>query len=390
MTKLLTRLFIKNYDKPDDPAVRKKYGTLSSSVGIATNFILALIKLIAGLLASSVAIIADALNNLSDAGASVITLISFKLSAKPADKDHPFGHARMEYVASMIVSFLIMLVGFELLSDSFGSLISPDKAAKVEVTLITFVILSVSIVLKLWLGLFYLKIGKTIDSSVIKATATDSITDSISTVAVLASSIVIKLTGWQIFDSIVGLAVSVIIIVAGAKILNETKNLILGEAPVDEVVNNIMKITEEYPDIIGVHDLMVHNYGPHNFIASFHAEVDGKADIYYLHDMIDNAERCVKERLGIACTIHMDPIVTDDETVLELKSFLFETLSEAGLDFSIHDFRTVIGTTHTNLIFDVVLPFESEFTENEIIEKISNLIHAKRADCYCVINVDRS
>lgn len=390
MTKLLTRIFIKNYDKPEDSTVRKKYGTLASSVGIATNFLLALIKLFAGILANSVAIIADALNNLSDSGASLITLISFKLSAKPADKDHPFGHARLEYVASMIVSFIIMLVGLELLMDSFGSIIKPDSSAKTEITAITFVILSISIVLKLWLGLFYLKIGKTIDSAVIKATATDSITDSVSTLAVLASSIIIKLTGWQMVDSIVGIAVSVIIIVAGAKILNETKNLILGEAPVKEVVENIMKITEEYPDIIGVHDLMVHNYGPRNFIASFHAEVDGKTDIYYLHDMIDNAERSIKERLGIACTIHMDPIATDDETVLELKSFLLGVLSDAGLDFSIHDFRTVVGTTHTNLIFDLVLPFESEYTEEEITEKITNLVREKRNDCYCVINVDRS
>ena len=389
MTKLLTRLFIKNYKDHTNPTVRKKYGTLSSSVGIATNFLLALLKLTAGLLSSSVAIIADALNNLSDAGASVITLISFKLSSKPADKDHPYGHARMEYVASMIVSFLVILVGFELLKDSFGALISQDSAKKIEITALTFIILSVSIILKLWLGFFYIKIGKTIDSSVIKATATDSITDSISTLAVLASSLVIKLTGWQLFDSVVGLAVSVVIIVAGAKILNETKNLILGEAPVHEVVDSIMKITEEYPEIIGVHDLLVHNYGPRNFIASFHAEVDGKEDIYHLHDMIDNAERTIKERLGISCTIHMDPIVTDDEAVLALKSFLHETLVEAGLDYPIHDFRTVVGKTHTNLIFDIVLPFESKITEDELSGKISSLVHSKRKDCYCVINIDR-
>ena len=390
MTKLLTRLFIKNYKDHTNPTVRKKYGTLSSSVGIATNFLLALLKLTAGLLSSSVAIIADALNNLSDAGASVITLISFKLSSKPADKHHPYGHARLEYVASMIVSFLVILVGFELLKDSFGALISHDNEKKIEITALTFIILSISIVLKLWLGFFYLKIGKTIESSVIKATATDSITDSISTLAVLASSLVIKLTGWQLFDSIVGIAVSIVIIVAGGKILNETKNLILGEAPVHEVVDSIMKITEEYPEIIGVHDLMVHNYGPRNFMASFHAEVDGKEDIYHLHDMIDNAERTIKERLGISCTIHMDPIVTDDEAVLALKSFLRETLAEAGLDYPIHDFRTVVGKTHTNLIFDIVLPFESEITEADLADKISSLVHSKRKDCYCVINIDRN
>ena len=390
MTKLLTKLFIKNYRDPQDPTVRKQYGTLASAVGIATNFLLAFIKLFAGIIAHSVAIIADGLNNLSDSGASLITLISFKLSAKPADKEHPFGHARLEYIASMFVSFLIMLVGVELFMDSFDGLIKPDTSAKTEITTITFVILSISIVLKLWLGFFYLKIGKTIDSSVIKATATDSITDSISTVSVLVSSIIISFTGWQIIDSIVGLAVSVLIFVAGAKILNETKNLILGEAPVEEVVENIIKITEEYPDIIAIHDLIVHNYGPRNFIASLHAEVDGKSDIYYLHDMIDNAERSIKEKLGIACTIHMDPIVTDDETVLELKNFLLSTLKEAGLDLSIHDFRTVVGVTHTNLIFDVVLPFESKYTEQEIIDKISDLVHEKRNNCYCVISVDMS
>ena len=267
MTKLLIKLFIKNYDNPDNAGVRKKYGTFSSIVGITVNIILALFKFIAGILSSSVAIIADSLNNLSDAGASVITLISFKLSSKPADKDHPFGHARLEYVASMIVSFIIILVGLELFMDSSASLISPLDEVTTKTDSITFIILVASILLKIWLCLFFLKIGKTINSSVIKASATDSITDSISTVAVLISSIVIKYTNWQIADSLVGLAVSVLIIIAGAKMLNETKNAILGEGPVTDVVENIMKITAEYPDIIGVHDLMVHNYGPKNYIA---------------------------------------------------------------------------------------------------------------------------
>ena len=390
MTKLLIKLFIRNGNNPEDAVVRKKYGTFSSIVGICVNFVLALIKFMAGVLSNSVAIIADSLNNLSDAGASVITLISFKLSAKPADKDHPFGHARFEYIASMIVSFIIILVGLELLMDSAASLINPSDETKTNVDTLTFAILIASIILKIWLGLFYLKIGKTINSSVIKASATDSITDSVSTVAVLVSTIIIKYTGWQIADAIVGVAVSLVIIIAGAKILNETKNAILGEAPVDEVVKNIMQITEEYPDIIGVHDLMVHNYGPKNFIASLHAEVDGKKDIYELHDMIDNAERTIKQRLGIACTIHMDPIVTDDETVNELREFLLNTLSEEGLDFHIHDFRTVVGVTHTNLIFDIELPFESKYSDSEIIDRISGLIHSKRENVYCVISVDRS
>lgn len=389
MTRLLIKLFIQNHDNPDNAGVRKKYGTFSSIVGITVNFILAMFKFVAGILSSSMAIIADSLNNLSDAGASVITLISFKLSSKPADKDHPFGHARLEYVASMIVSFIIILVGIELFTDSLTSLIFPSNEVTTKTDSITFIILGASILLKIWLGLFYLKIGKIINSSVIKASATDCITDSISTVAVLISSIVIKYTNCQIVDSIVGLAVSIVIIIAGIRMLNETKNAILGEAPVKDVVDNIMKITSEYPDIIGVHDLMVHNYGPKNYIASLHAEVDGKKDIYELHDMIDNAERTIKGRLGIACTIHMDPIVTDDETANELKEFLLSTLCEAHLDYHIHDFRSVIGVTHTNLIFDIELPFESKYSDDEIIEKISDLVHSKRDNVYCVISVDR-
>ncbi|MBO5908681.1 MAG: cation transporter [Clostridia bacterium] len=389
MIELLSRLFVKNYKSYDNENVRKSYGTLASVVGVITNFILASMKLVIGIIASSVAITADALNNLSDAGSSVITFMSFKISSKPADKDHPFGHARMEYICSMIVSFLILLVGAELLFDSGKTLLGLKESEKTEISLITIIILSVSILLKLWLGLFNYKVGKKINSGVIKATAMDSITDSISTLAVLISAIVIKFTDFQLLDSIVGIAVSCLIIYAGIKILLETKDAILGEAPVDEVVEGIKKIVDSYEEIIDIHDLMVHNYGPKRFIASFHAEVDGTKDIYMLHDMIDNAERQIKEELGISCTIHMDPIVTDEPQVLELKSFLTETLSEAGLQVNYHDFRVVVGETHTNLIFDVVLPFDSEFTEKDIIDKISSLVHAKRSNCYCVITVDR-
>lgn len=389
MTELLSKIFIKNYKDYKNPTVRKKYGTMSSGVGIATNMLLAIIKLFAGLLASSMAIIADGFNNLSDAGSSLITLISFKLSAKPADKEHPFGHARFEYIASMIVSFLILLVGFELFAGSFEIVLGLAESEKTIINEITFVILAISIVLKLWLGIFYRKIGKRIDSKIIMATSTDSLTDSISTGAVLVSSIIIKLTGFVLLDAIVGIGVSVIIIVAGIKILNETKNALLGEAPVQEIVDDIQKIVESYPEIIGMHDLLVHNYGPGRFIASFHAEVDGKKDIYMLHDMIDNAEREVKEKLGIDCTIHLDPIVTDDEDVNRLKAFINEVMCELGFNYHIHDFRVVIGNTHTNLIFDVVLPFDAEVTEKEIVKIISEAVSKRKPDHYCVITVDR-
>lgn len=389
MTKLLINLFIKNNKDTQDASVRKNYGTLASVVGIIVNLILAGIKVLAGVLAGSIAIIADAFNNFSDSGTSVITLISFKLSSKPADKEHPYGHARIEYIASMVVSFVIMLVGGELFMDSAKTLLGMNEEQTTVITTLTFVILSVSILLKLWLGLFYRHIAKKIDSTVVGAAATDSFSDSLSTLAVLASSIVIRLTDWYFIDAIVGVVVSVLIVFAGLRVLNETKDILLGEGPVDETVDAIERIISEYPDIIGIHDLMVHNYGPNKSVASFHAEVDGKKDIYYLHDMIDNVERRINEELIISCTIHMDPIVTDDENVTRLKSFLLETMIEAGLDLSIHDFRTVIGNTHTNMIFDVVLPFDHPLNEAQLKEKISYEVQKKNPNYYCVITVDR-
>ena len=389
MTKLLGRLFIKNYENTTDPSVRKAYGTLSSVVGIIINLILAIFKLLCGILSNSVSIMADAFNNLSDSGTAVITLISFKISSRPADKEHPFGHARMEYIASMIVSFIIMLVGAELLLDSGKTLLGLSDKKETAVTTLTIVILAASIIVKLLLALFYRSIGKTIDSSVVLAASADSFSDSFSTLAVLASSIVIKFTGWHVIDAIMGIIVSIPIIIAGFKILNETKDVLLGEAPVDETVRDIERIIKDFPDIIGTHDLMVHNYGPSNFVASFHAEVDGKQDIYYLHDMIDNVERRICEELKILCTIHMDPVVTDDENVNELKTFLIDTMRAEGLDFPIHDFRTVIGQTHTNMIFDVVLPFDSKISEEELKLAISNAVSKRRDYCYCVITVDR-
>ena len=389
MSDFLAKLFIKDYQNRGSGRVREKYGTLASVVGVVTNFILAGIKLLAGLLSASVAIIADALNNLSDAGSSVITYLSFKAAAKPADKDHPFGHARMEYIASMVVSFLILLVGFELLMDSGKTVLGLSEAQRTEITLVTIIILSASVLLKLWLAFFYLDVAKKIDSSVVKASAMDSLSDCVSTLAVLVSSIVIYFTNWILLDAIVGLGVSLLILFAGGKILNETKNALLGEAPVEETVTKIYKTVEDYPDILGVHDLLVHNYGPHTFIASFHAEVDGKKDIYLLHDMIDNVEREIKERHGIQCTIHLDPIVTDDEIVTELQGFLRNILIENGIDYSVHDFRTVVGTTHTNLIFDIVLPFDAKIKPQELTSLIQEKVHEAREDVFCVITVDR-
>lgn len=390
MTKLLLKLFIKDHDNISDQKVRKKYGTLTSIVGICVNIILSVIKMLLGMFTASFALVADALNNLSDAGSSLITLVSFKMSAKPADRDHPFGHARIEYIASMIISFLILLVGFETITSAVSVLFGWKEHSPAVFSTVSIIIIVLSILFKLWLALFYRTVGKKIDSKVIKASSVDSLADCISTSAVLVSAILIKLTNIQVIDTAVSLGVSVMIIVAGVNILNETKNSLLGEAPIDDQINDINKIIAEHPEVIGVHDLIIHNYGPNHYIASFHAEVDGAQDIFMLHDAIDNLERRIYDELNIACTIHMDPIVTDDETVTELKSFLSEVMNEEfGGDILFHDFRVVVGVTHTNLIFDIVLPFERRESPEEIKNRISDAVMKKRENCFCVITVDR-
>lgn len=368
---------------------REKYGTLSGTVGIITNVVLSVLKIIIGFITSSVAIMADALNNFSDAGSSIVSLVSFKLSAKPADRDHPFGHARIEYVASLVVSFLILLVGFEMLSDSISVIFGFSEPTTPTFSLISLIILGVSVFAKLFLALFFRKIGKKINSGVILASSADSFFDSISTFAVLVSSIIIKYTEIAIIDSIVGLLVSILILLAGVRTLNDTKNSILGGAPVKETVDDIMKIVAEYPEIIGTHDLLVHNYGPGHYIASFHAEVDGNEDIYELHDVIDNVEKRIGNELNIICTIHLDPITTDDEAVNDLKTMVLSALKTFGDGIGMHDFRVVIGVTHTNLIFDLEIPFEMDIKNEDLTKKIESIIQETRPDCFCVITVDR-
>ena len=374
---------------PCEAEERQKYGALSGIIGIAANLVLSMLKLMIGLLTASVAIMADAMNNLSDAGSSIVSLVSFKLSAKPADRDHPFGHARIEYVASMVVSFLILLVGFEMLKDSIGVIFGFSEANTPTFTLISLIILGSSVLVKLSLAIFYHRIGKKINSSVILASAADSFFDSISTLAVLTSSIVIKYTGIAIIDSIVGLLVSFLILMAGIRTLNETKNSILGEAPVKETVDSILKIIAEYPEIIGTHDLLVHNYGPGHYIASIHAEVDGKDDIYVLHDVIDNVEKRIACDLGIICTIHLDPITTDDEQVNELRELVSNVVKEINPKIGMHDFRVVIGVTHTNLIFDLEIPFEMNYTNENLTNHIELEIKKTKPECFCVITIDR-
>ena len=385
MTNLLVKLFVKNKDDMSDKSVRRAYGTMTSIVGIIINVLLFAGKFTVGTLFGSIAVSADAINNLSDAGSSLISLVSFKISAKPADRKHPFGHARIEYVASMAVAFIILLIGFDLLKESFGKIFSPFEPQK---SYIVVAVLAVSILAKLWLGIFYGNIAKKTDSAVLRAASADSFSDVLSTGAALASALVWIFFGLNI-DAYVGLAVSVIILIAGIKILNENKNLILGKAPDPELVQTIKQTAFSYPQVLGIHDLIVHSYGAGAIIASFHAEVDGMADFFESHDVIDNIEKQLFSEHNISCTVHMDPIVTDDEVINGLKSRVVDVAKSIGEDLRIHDFRCVEGPTHTNLIFDVEVPFEEKRGEKEIIDEFERKIKEIDEKYYAVINIDR-
>lgn len=385
MIGLLSKIFIKNSDDVKNPQVRHAYGVMMSIVGIVVNIALSAVKLVFGTISGSISVTADAMNNLSDAGSQIISLISFKISSKPADRDHPFGHARIEYVASMIVSFLVLLVGVELFGESVDKIVNPIKS---EFGTAVIVALAISVVVKLWLGISGKRVAKKIGSSVISATASDSISDALATTAVLTSAIISRFTGVQT-DAYMGVAVSVVIFVAGIKILNETKNSILGSPPEPEVVEAIAKIARECPEILGIHDMVVHNYGPGNTIASLHAEVDGSKNVYLIHDMIDNVEKRLYSELGVRATIHMDPIVVDDERVSELRTLTLETVKSVDTRISIHDFRFVEGVTHSNLIFDITAPFEIKRSDRELCDEIDAKIKQINSTYCTVITVDR-
>ena len=385
MTDLICKLFIKS-ENLSDPKTRESYGTLAGAVGITLNFLLCAFKIFAGLISGSVAIIADALNNLSDAAAQVISIISFKLSSKPADREHPYGHARIEYVASLVVSFLILLIGFELFKSSAEKIFSDSKTVFEWVSVI---ILAVSVLAKLWLCLFNRKIADKINSSVMKATAADSLSDAIATSAVLVSAIILKLFDLDI-DAYVGIAVSALILVAGIKVLNEAKNFIIGCAPEKETVDAIKEVVMEHEEALGIHDLMVHSYGVGTTIASLHVEVDGSADVFLTHDTIDNIEKELFGKLGIQATIHMDPIVTDDEAVSSMRVMVSEIVAKIDESWKIHDFRMVVGETHTNLIFDTVVPFECNLKDTEISTLISQKISQALGENYfAVLTIDK-
>lgn len=389
MLSLLGRILIKNSDRVEEPAVRRAWGTLVSVAGIILNLLLFVAKYLAGVLSGSISIRADAINNLSDAGSSLVSLISFKISAKPADRNHPFGHARIEYIASMVISFFILFIGVELVRGAIEKLIAPVLPVFQPIAVI---ILSLSVLCKLWMAVFNRGIGKRINSDVMRATAADSLSDAGATAAVLLTnvlSLVLPDAVALYVDPVMGILVAGLIFVAGLRVLNDSKNLILGSAPSEETVAAIRRVVAEYPDALGIHDLIVHNYGPGRTLASLHIEVDGKKDIFRSHDTIDLIERRLLEEEHIECTIHMDPIITDDAEIDKWHAMAKQAVEEIDPRIQIHDFRVVPGLTHTNLIFDIAVPFEIKMPDKELKDAVAATISAADATHFCVITVDR-
>jgi cation diffusion facilitator family transporter len=378
---------IKNYDQIDDPNTRKKYGTLSGIVGIFTNSLLFIAKIIIGLLTSSVSIIADAINNLSDAGSSFVTLIGFKISARPADKEHPFGHGRFEYISALAVAFLILQVGLGLLQTSFKKVLNPEA---ISFNPILTVILFLSVFIKLWLMFFNRKLGKRINSSVMITTSYDSRNDVIVTSATIISSVIAGVTGLKL-DGYMGLLVSVFIMFSGFNILKDTLEPLLGQAVEHEIFEKITKMVESYEGIVGTHDLIIHNYGPTHRMATIHVEVPNNTSFEHAHETIDQIERDALEKLDIFLVIHMDPIEVDNEAVLEKKNMLLQVINRLEEKATIHDFRVVNGEHHINLIFDMIVPYSyTKAQEQELLKKIEDEIMVKDARYQCVITIENS
>lgn len=387
MTDLLVKMFVKNYEDTDNISVRTAYGVLASGVGIACNVLLSLAKMMVGMLMHSVSVMADAFNNLSDAGSSIIGLVGVKMAEKPADEDHPFGHGRIEYVAALIVAFLVIEVGFTFFKDSISKIRHPEE---LRFQMVSIVILGMSILVKLWLGMFNKKLGKKIDSQVMMATAADSLGDVIATAATVVSILFWKVTGINI-DGFVGLGVSLVVMWAGIGIARDTLEPLIGEATTPEDYRRIKKFVEKYDGIMGSHDLIVHNYGPGRSMASIHAEVPNNVSIEVSHEIIDRIERDAAKELGIFLVIHMDPLETEDQTVLKVRKKTEKAVEELDSRCSIHDFRMVKGEDQINLIFDLVVPREySEKKGDELMIRVIERMQEIDKRYQCVITLENS
>ena len=385
MTEFLGKHFIKDYKDVEKISVRTAYGVLASIVGIFCNVFLFIVKFVVGLVLHSVSVTADAFNNLSDAGSSIISFVGVKMAEKPADKDHPFGHGRIEYIAALIVSFLVLEVGFTFLKDSFGKIWNPEE---LNFQTVSVIILLLSVAVKLWLGLFNRKLGEKINSKVMMAVFTDSMGDVVTTGATILSILFFGLTGINI-DGIVGAGVALVVMWAGIGIARDTLEPLIGEAIDPEVYEQIKKFVESYDGIEGTHDLIVHNYGPGRSMASIHAEVPNDVDIEQSHEIIDRIEREAAKQMGLFLVIHMDPVEMKDERVLRIRKQVEQILEELDPSCSIHDFRVVHGEAQSNLIFDMVIPIDyDEKTRDELPLRLAERIKNVDSRYECVITVD--
>lgn len=387
MIALLSKFFIKNGEKVNDPKVRQAYGMLCGLVGIILNVVLFAGKFLAGLFSNSIAITADAFNNLSDAGSSAVTLVGFHLAGSKPDPDHPFGHGRIEYLSGLIVSAAILIMAFELIRDSVMKIITPQET---QFSYLTIVILAASILVKVYMFCYNRNIGRKIDSAAMRATAIDSLSDTAATTVVLLSTLVSYFMGWKI-DGYCGVLVGMFVFYAGISAAKETLNPLLGQPPDEAFVERITEIVMAHENILGVHDLIVHDYGPGRQMISLHAEVPAEGQILEIHDLIDVIELELHGKLGCQAVIHMDPIVTSDERVIRLKQAMVDIAADVGAELSIHDFRMVPGNTHTNLIFDVVVPYDYRLEDAQVIAEIRQRATEKLGEKYfTVIQIDKA
>lgn len=386
MITLLSRLLIRDYEKFTEPRVRLSYGMLCGAVGIGFNILLFIGKIIAGTLSGSIGVTADAFNNLSDAGSSVISLVGFRLSNSKPDKEHPFGHGRFEYIAGLAVSMAILLMGFELAKTSVEKIISPEP---VTFSILTVCVLSVSILVKLYMFFYNRSVGKKIDSATMRATALDSFSDVAATSVVLITTFVSRWTTFPI-DGWAGLAVALFILYTGVMAAKETISPLLGQPPEKEFVEKIERIVLGEKEIVGVHDLVVHDYGPGRVMISLHAEVPADGNMIALHDTVDNLEKRLRAECGCEAVIHMDPVALQDEQTKRLREEITALVREIDASLTVHDFRVVPGHTHTNLVFDVVVPFGFPLTDEEVRTKITERVLALEKNCYAVVQVDKA
>lgn len=386
MTALLIKLFVRDSENTKGTSVRTAYGTLGSVTGIVVNLLLAAIKYFAGMISGSISVTADAINNLSDAGSSIVSLAGVKLSARPADKGHPYGHGRLEYISALAVSVLVFLMGFELLKSSIDKILNP---VPVTFNWLALVILIVSIFAKLWLGIFNKKLGKKINSAPMMAVMKDCFSDCLAT-GVAALSIVVSAFSEIAIDGYLGIIVAGFILLAGFNISKETLGVLLGNPPEKEYVEMVENKILSYDHIVGVHDLIIHDYGPSRRFASAHAEVPANIDIMEAHDVIDLIERDIMNEMGLLISIHMDPIIVDDERINTLRQMTSDVVKEIDPELSIHDFRVVEGPTHTNLIFDILLTHTHKDSHEEIINKINEKLSKIDERFFTVITIDHS